>query len=237
MKILFNGCSMVEKTSTNFWTDLCAAQLNSEYINLGTTMASNDHILRTTIDWLCTHTADIVCVGWTSMDRAELPLKNGDYIRMTPYASNSVQTGPAEDYHKNYYTDHYNQWVHFQKTLRSIYIVNTICNQKNVLCLNLNSVYHNNLHNSNTLKQHSLWNIRKNRPDNPLALEEYCLTESLAQHARTIKWILPSKLSLVDWCKQNNLPQDQWGHPIDNANQSIATYMSKKINDFICEWR
>jgi hypothetical protein len=235
MKILFNGCSMVEKTSTNFWTTLCADYLEYDLVNLGTTMASNDHILRTTVDWLCTHSVDVVCIGWTSMDRAELPLKNGDYIRMTPYASNSVQTGPAKDYHKNYYTDHYNQWVHFQKTLRSIYIVNTICNQKNILCLNFNSVYHNNLHNLESPKQQSLWNIRKNRLDNPLALEEYRLTESLAQHARTTKWILPSETSLVDWCKQKNLPQDQWGHPIDNANQPIANHMSKKINDFICK--
>ena len=234
MKILFNGCSMVEKTHANTWTGTCANQLQLEYTNIGTTMASNDHILRTTIDWLCNQNTDIVCIGWTSMDRAELPLKNGDYIRMTPYASNSVQTGPADDYHKNYYADHYNEWLHFQKTLRAIYIVNELCKSRNITCLNFNSVFHNYLKDHFPLKQHSLWSIRKNRPDNPLALEEYNNTQSLAKCATNYKWLLPIETSLVDWCKKRNLSQDQWGHPVGSANQHIAEYMSDKINAFVC---
>jgi len=234
MKIFFNGCSMVEKTSTNTWTNICAQTLSMSYENLGTTMASNDHIVRTTLDWLCSNTTAIVCIGWTSMDRAELPMKNGDYIRMTPYGSISVQTGPANDYHKNYYINHYNEWLHFQKTLRAIYTVNEICNQRNITCLHFNSVYHNHIEDFQSLKQYSLWSIRQNAPNNPLRLNEYSLTQKLVDYAKSVNWIMPSTCTLVDWCKDNNLPQDKWGHPIESANDEIANYMSKKINDFIC---
>lgn len=234
MKILFNGCSMVEGTSTNTWTDICSKSLNLEYVNLGTTMASNEHIMRTTIDCLCSNKFDIVCIGWTSMDRAELPLKNGDYVRMTPYASNSVQTGPVDDYHKNYYTNHYNEWLHFQKTLRAMYVVDELCRQKNTVCLHFNSVYHNHIQDYKALREHSLWSIRKNRPDNPLRLDEYSRTDTLAKYAQAVEWILPSPTTLVSWCKERELPQDQWGHPLDQANQQIAEYMCEKINDFIC---
>lgn len=48
-----------------------------------------------------------------------------------------------------------------------------------------------------------------------------------------IDWVIPDNKSLSDWYKKNNLLQDQWGHPIDNANFKIASFICKQIYAFI----
>ena len=53
------------------WPQLLASRLNYELINLGKPSASNDKILRTTLDYLATDTADLVVIGWSNIGRSE----------------------------------------------------------------------------------------------------------------------------------------------------------------------
>ena len=55
----------------NAWPQLLATQLNYEVVNLGRPSASNDKILRTTLDYLAVDSADLVVIGWSNIGRSE----------------------------------------------------------------------------------------------------------------------------------------------------------------------
>jgi hypothetical protein len=78
--LLTNGCSFVngaglQDRESERWSYHLAKKLNMEDINLSSEGASNDRILRTTIEWLKENKdklSDVlVVIGWTQMTRTE----------------------------------------------------------------------------------------------------------------------------------------------------------------------
>ena len=70
--ILVNGDSFTAgEESEVAWPDLI-----SNTVNIAVPGASNDYILRSTVDYVDTHSVDYVIVAWTSPNRIELPGKH-----------------------------------------------------------------------------------------------------------------------------------------------------------------
>ena len=86
--ILVNGCSFTAgEESAVAWPDLIA-----DTVNIAVPGASNDYILRSTVDYVDSHDVDYVIVAWTSPNRIELPnkhLTSGSYKKYGPVV-NSV---------------------------------------------------------------------------------------------------------------------------------------------------
>jgi lysophospholipase L1-like esterase len=58
------------------WPCLVAEELGYTVDNLAQPGASNDYIVRTTVEYLDTHTPDLVIIAWTTPDRLELNAKH-----------------------------------------------------------------------------------------------------------------------------------------------------------------
>lgn len=239
MKILFNGCSMVEMITLNtlpswevkIWPYLLAEKLNLEYINIGKTMSSNRRIFKTTVDYLLTHNdIDVVFVGWTSMDRVELPLSNGDFVRMTPHGECGEHSGPAETrFYKDYYKYHYNEWSQGIETFRMMYLLDCLCQIKNIKLWNINSIFDNYI---NRYKELIPYNFFHNTfdPTNPTYQSELEQMITLNNHVVSMNWAMPIDQSLTDFCSNNSLDQDEWGHPLLNAQESIMEVLFKSMH-------
>ena len=75
MKLLTVGDSFTygEELSdrTQSWPQKLANRINYELLNLALPSASNDKILRRTLDYLATESADLVVIGWSNIGRSE----------------------------------------------------------------------------------------------------------------------------------------------------------------------
>jgi hypothetical protein len=70
--ILVNGCSFTTgEESSIAWPDLIP-----NTVNIAQPGASNDYILRSTVDYVDAHKVDYVIIAWTSPNRIELPNKH-----------------------------------------------------------------------------------------------------------------------------------------------------------------
>ena len=65
----------VNPGSPNF-VNILAKQINYKEVNHATPGASNDKILRTTLDWLKNNTPDFVVIGWATWEREEWVIDN-----------------------------------------------------------------------------------------------------------------------------------------------------------------
>lgn len=98
MKLLTVGDSFTygEELSdrNSAWPQLLANKLNYELVNLGRPSASNDKIVRNTLDYLATDTVDLVVIGWSNIGRSEHADEFGYYDVWPGYQGNLfVQDG------------------------------------------------------------------------------------------------------------------------------------------------
>ena len=70
------------------WPQLLANQIGYELINLGQPSASNDKILRTTLNHLITAAPDLVVIGWSNIGRSEHADEFGYYDVWPGYQGN-----------------------------------------------------------------------------------------------------------------------------------------------------
>jgi len=80
------GEELADRTSA--WPQQLANRLNYELLNLGQPSASNDKILRKTLDYLTFDTADLVIVGWSNIGRSEHADEFGYYDVWPGYQGN-----------------------------------------------------------------------------------------------------------------------------------------------------
>ena len=90
----------VNPGSPNF-VNILAKQINYKEVNHATPGASNDKILRTTLDWLKNNTPDFVVIGWATWEREEWVINN-KYHQISSSGTNLV---PDE------YKQKYKEWV------------------------------------------------------------------------------------------------------------------------------
>jgi Family of unknown function (DUF6071) len=92
MKLLTVGDSFTygeELADRNMaWPQQLASKLGYELINLGQPSASNDNILRKTLDHLTFDTADLVVIGWSNIGRSEYADEFGYYDVWPGYQGN-----------------------------------------------------------------------------------------------------------------------------------------------------
>ena len=73
---------------TNAWPQVLANKINYELVNLGQPSASNDKILRKTLDYLTFNTVELVVIGWSNIGRSEHADEFGYYDVWPGYQGN-----------------------------------------------------------------------------------------------------------------------------------------------------
>jgi hypothetical protein len=239
MKIAFNGCSMVEMGNCDhvdswesmIWPSLISQNLSAEYLNVATTLASNQRILRTSIDLVLDSTPDILIVGWTSMDRIEMPLVNGDWLRLSPYCSLPEKHGKEANDYEFFYKNYYNDWLMFYQTVQTIYLLSLLCKQNNVKLLMFNAVFHNYINDYQLIIKNNFYKIMQRHPMHWDA--ENKKVQKLCNLIQNENWLIPSNVTLVDICKSNQWPLDEFGHPTVEAQIPVANFFLDKLNNYL----
>lgn len=238
MKILFNGCSMVEMGNCDHvpnwqdlvWPKLVADHLNASYTNLAVSMSSNRRILRTTLEQLVTDKPDIAVIGWTNMDRIELPLTNGDWARIAPGGCISEKSDPVSPHHEYYYRHHYNNWVAFTQTVQCMYLLTEMCEKFKTKLYFLNSIFHNYLTDYNQILKKNFYFLKGYTTTHATQIAQE--TQSIDLMLKKIlnqNWLLDPSKTIVDFCKINHLKVDTWGHPAVESQSAISDAITKKI--------
>jgi len=150
----FNGCSQVAMSNLDYldnwqsksWPALVANQLNSDYINVAQTLASNQRILRTSIDLVVNCKVSSLIVGWTSFDRYEMPLYNGDIARLGPERTHleyGINNNNGPNLHKFYYSNCHNEWLSIVWLLEKIILLESLCKAHQTKLYMFNAVQDN----------------------------------------------------------------------------------------------
>lgn len=234
MTVMFNGCSFVEQSHLELendqWRNLYwPALISPDHDNIAASGASNTRIFRTTIDYIYTYKPEIIIIGWTGLDREELPCSNGDRVRLRTDCTSfeNDQDSLLEPIHDSWYRDHHNTWLSFEQLIRQVLIVQDLCRSRNIVCWMFNSFFHNYIaypgqplqHNFNVLNEK--W-FHKRSDD----LEH---AKMLINHIDLDHWIWPPKTTLAQWAQTQNLEFELHGHPALSAQKSIAGYIKNRI--------
>lgn len=242
----FNGCSQVAMTNLNYlsewesksWPALVAKKLEQDYINVAQTMSSNQRILRTSIDLVINKNISKLIIGWTSISRYELPMANGDIVRLGPYgniteyAINSPDS--SLDIHKEWYANHHNEWLSFIAYLEQIILLEALCRSYNVELFMFNAVDHNFLLDLKKFRYKNFWIF--NKQQTALCNEEFNYVSNLQQQILNFNWLMSPDYTFTDLCMDRGLRTDQGihvkgGHPEIEAQSVIAEIFINKIKD------
>lgn len=235
MKILFNGCSQTEVGNLDYlenwqehtWPHLLAESFECEYKNLAITLSDNSRIFSTTLNEILAEKPDIIIVGWTSSDRKQLPLANGDMVRLNQDCAISDNATDITDLqpHKYWYTHHQNDWLSYIESLEYKATLKIICDQFEIQLYNFNAV---NTDIGDYLIKSSFNTSMKRKPFRSIL--EKTKASNLLDILDQMNWLLPQSQSLLSYCKSQKLSMDKWGHPELGAQQQIADYFRRQIN-------
>ena len=235
MTVMFNGCSFVEQShlelESSQWQSLYwPALISADHTNLAASGASNSRIFRTTIDYIYANQPSMIVIGWTGLDREELPCSNGDRMRLRVDCTSfeNDQDSIQKQVHETWYQENHNEWLSFEQLIRQILIVQDLCRYKHIKCWMFNSFFHNYIgypgqplqYNFNVLNEK--WFHKR--------LDDLEKIKYLISSIDLSLWIWPPKNTLAQWAKQQGLDFENAGHPSLSAQSSIAKYMMEKIN-------
>ena len=234
MTMMFNGCSFVEQShlelENNQWRDLYwPALIASDHDNIAASGASNTRIFRTTIDYIYTHKPETIMIGWTGLDREELPCANGDRVRLRTDCTSfeNDQDSMPEPIHDAWYRDHHNTWLSFERLIQQILIVQDLCRSRGIVCWMFNSFFHNYIaypgqplqYNFNVLNEK--WFHKR--------LDDLEHAKMLIDQINLEHWIWPPKHTLSQWAQTQHLEFESHGHPALSAQRSIADYIKDRM--------
>lgn len=234
MTVMFNGCSFVEQShlemESEHWRDLYWPSLiSSDHDNIAVSGASNTRIFRTTVDYIYTHQPSQIVIGWTGLDREELPCTNGDRVRLRTDCTsfeNDQESLPGP-IHDAWYRNHHNTWLSFEQLIRQILILQDLCRSRGIVCWMFNSFFHNYIaypgqplqHNFNVLNEK--WFHKR--------LDDLDHIKRLIDHIDFDLWIWPPKNTLAQWAMTQSLEFESHGHPALSAQEPVANYIRNKI--------
>jgi hypothetical protein len=231
MTVMFNGCSFVENShlemESDQWQELYwPALVAPDHDNISASGASNTRIFRTTVDYLYTHDPDTVIIGWTGLDREELPCVNGDRMRLradcTSFENDQDSQG-GRRFHESWYRDNHNDWLSFEQLLRYILIVQDLCRSRGIQCWMFNAFWHNYIaYPSQPLEFN--FNVIEQKHFNK-HLQDLHHVKSLIAQIDFEQWIWPAKTTLSQWAQRQGLEFESGGHPALSAQQAIADYV------------
>lgn len=232
--IMLNGCSFVEQShlelesidwKNQYWPSL----VDPEQDNIAASGASNTRIFRTTIDYIFSKQPDQIILGWTSLDREELPCANGDRMRLRVDCTSfeNDQDSIQRAVHETWYRENHNEWLQFEQLIRYILIVQELCKQKQIRCWMFNAFHHNYLaYPGQPLRDN--FNIKNHK--------HYHKHLDDLEHAKTLiscidfsLWLWPPKTTLAQWAKQQGLEFETAGHPALSAQKAIADYIHQRL--------
>jgi hypothetical protein len=234
MTMMFNGCSFVEQSHLELendqWRDLYwPALIASDHDNIAASGASNTRIFRTTIDYIYTHKPETIMIGWTGLDREELPCANGDRVRLRTDCTSfeNDQDSMPEPIHDIWYRQHHNTWLSFEQLIRQILMVQDLCRSRGIMCWMFNSFFHNYIaypgqplqYNFNVLNEK--WFHKR--------LDDLEHVKMLIDQIDLDHWIWPPKHTLSQWAQTQHLQFESHGHPALSSQRSIAHYIKDRM--------
>lgn len=235
MNVMFNGCSFVEQSHLELESSAWRQQywptlLFEQHDNIAVSGASNTRIFRTTIDYLYTHAPDMIFVGWTGLDREELPCANGDRMRLRSDCTSfeNDKDSIQRQVHKTWYVENHNEWLSFEKLLQYILIVQDLCRSRQIVCWMFNAFHHNFLSYPGQILHHN-FNVKMDKWFHK-RMDDLEHAKTLISKIDQTAWLWPYKTSLGAWARQQNLEHEVAGHPALSAQPSIANYIREKIN-------
>ena len=132
MKILFNGCSItwgdeLEDNRKSRFSKLVCDELDIDEKNLSMRGASNDYILRTTIDYCDKNTVDIAVIQFTVESRIE-------YFGDDAFPHQFAPANRVKCQNKNnwFYKLIYNEHHGYENLNKNLYFLDLYCKYKNI---------------------------------------------------------------------------------------------------------
>ena len=237
--IVFNGCSFVDNShlelESDNWRELYwPAILAPTHVNLAQSGASNQRIWRTTLDYIYSnHPCTTLYVGWSGIDRMELPSSNGDTINLRPKECyyNSEPDRDTGTVHNHWYKYHHNDWLALDQLVDYILTIQDVCKGRGIEYWMWNSWTHNQLHNPLAIWNKSFF-VQTDRWDRKQRADRDRLLNKVS-NINFKRWLWPPANTLAEWAKLNDLPFEELGHPSLNAQQSIANYILQRTKTLL----
>ena len=155
MKLLTVGDSFTygEELSdrTQSWPQKLANRINYELLNLALPSASNDKILRRTLDYLATESADLVVIGWSNIGRSEHADEFG-YYDVWPGYQGAIFARDGFDW-RNQLVDYVSRY-HNSEAIHRKFLQQVILLQSYLKLRNINYVMCNIVQNEYYKKKH-----------------------------------------------------------------------------------
>jgi len=245
MILLANGCSFTEgydlfhKESS--WPYQLGNSLNFKTVNLALGGSSNDRIYRTTIEYLNTHSdPDLVVIGWTSFNRAEISSVHGLYLRLTNDNCLSDTTEFDQDLtnvHKFWLTTLYNQYINYRNWLHNVlhlqnYFVIKNINYRFFSAFDTNHIleFANESDLSLELADQSFqWRDRKKYAPFRGIHKEYQELLGLVKQIDLSKWITRNQHTMQSFLNTYNYNVDATGHYLEDGHRHWAEQIKSEL--------
>lgn len=234
MTVMFNGCSFVEQShlelESQTWQDqYWPAQISKHHDNIAVSGASNTRIFRTTMDYIYTHQPKMIVIGWTGLDREELPCANGDRMRLRVDCTSfeNDQNSIPRKVHETWYRENHNEWLSFEQLIKQILVLQDLCKHKGIKCWMFNSFHNNHIAYPGQPLQHN-FNVQNEKWFHK-RLDDLEHAKILISRIDFDQWVWPAKNTLAQWAQQQRLEFESAGHPALSAQKAIAEYIRNRI--------
>ena len=238
-----NGCSFTEGYDlpdfTCSWPHQLAELCESPVTNLALGGASNDRITRTTKEWLCTNSADLIVIGWTQYDRNELSHHKGLYVRChgsVCLPESDHVPDDADTIHKNWLLYNHNLWLNYRNWLYDVLFWQKFFSQTKQKYVFFTAFEDNYIQDfiqgtDRALELADLsyqWRDRKKYAPEKTIHTEYKELVNLANQINLDGWILPFS-SMGKSLELQGYKVDHTGHYLEDGHQRWAQQLYEKI--------
>lgn len=244
MILLANGCSFTEGYDLDdpmkSWPFQLASKLNYNVVNLALGGASNDRIFRTTIEYLNTHNKpDLIVIGWTGFNRAELSSADGMYLRLT---NNRCLPDTLEldkdltNIHKFWFVNLHNEYISYRNWIHYILHLQMYFDHANIK-YRFFSAFDNYINEFLTesdlaleLADHSYqWRDRNKYAPFRDIHQEYQELVSLTKRINLSNWILSNRYTMQSYLKQEKFTTDSTGHFLADGHAAWAERIGQDL--------
>ena len=124
--------------SPELWPNQLELRCSKPVLNLASGASSNYRIFRTTIEQLNIDTPECLVIGWSSADRYEFTLYNGEYVKVTaqgtfwPSREKTIYDKLSKEIYDFYYNRLFNKKLNLKFLLNSVICIQDICRLKNI---------------------------------------------------------------------------------------------------------
>lgn len=245
MILLANGCSFTEgyglRDSNLSWPHQLGYFLGYNTKNLALGGASNDRIFRTTIEYLNIEpTPNLVVIGWTMLNRAELSCESGMYLRLTSTGCLPDTTEFTKDLstvHKFWLHNLYNEYINFRNWINGVLHLQNYLDLKQIPYIFFSAIdtnYINEFINESDMAlaladKSFQWRDRKQYAPFRDIHREYKELIALAKKIDLSKWIGSNEYSMASFLSRSGYITDSTGHFLVDGHLAWA----KKIQEYI----